>query len=556
MPILKFNIKKHEFHEFDKDNFLSDPSNIAVVTQRSSLVKHVIASRGNGSQRDIHHATGGHTSPNPAPQLDYLTVEEGGYAFEEFFSIETIQSGYTLEQDLRRKIDALVKSEHYNPELITMIGEILPEDSEVQRLLLSLNDKEQERGFKTFLENLFFSNTYATSWNNDADLPKWQPFVSKCKSDPAFKFVLEYGLKKQGKGLSRQDRDSQVSAHLSQTLHEKLERTKLSYKVSKGVVKIGFSIFVNQKPEKVADKVLKYLYKEKTGATAKMFCSQYIYQGLQNTLVEEVLAQQGITLNCDKNMTFDEFKRKHKANVTIAVAALPRELRYISTSIRPGYMQKILENLSLCGEISVDFEASQKKLIAKKKQQAKQYAHDGIKIETDNQTLLYDAVCSVFSEHDEQFSIIHRSPLENSNHKSFQVYAKQNRDDERKAFITVDTDPTTIEIQLEKTSPLCEHEASKIVAMLDAALSEEPNLEGEMSFSNMLNEIQILNAISQLGNQSNKARLIKALDINKGKIQSLIENCKTQQYPQSKTYVKNLQGLIKQQSSLKFFGRN
>ncbi len=127
-----------------------------------------------------------------------------------------------------------------------------------------------------------------------------------------------------------------------------LQKTKVEFKVTKNFHKVPSDFFSSEtsRANAVAERVAKYYYGSHVDprVTAKMFCSQFVFQNLQNALVEK---------SCNGNLTapakgesLETWKKTHIDDIKKAVKEFPPELKHVSSSVTPNGLVAILNKLA------------------------------------------------------------------------------------------------------------------------------------------------------------------------------------------------------------------
>lgn len=152
---------------------------------------------------------------------------------------------------------------------------------------------------------------------------------------------------------------------------DNLEKTKVEFKVTKFFHKVLSDVFKSEKSREndVAERVAKYYYGSHADqkVTAKMFCSQFVFQNLQNALVEQS-CNGGLTAPI-AGETFETWRENHIEKIKGAVKNFPPELKHVSSAVTPNGLVSILSKLAQSKESEADKkpapETSQPPAIAK-----------------------------------------------------------------------------------------------------------------------------------------------------------------------------------------------
>ncbi len=137
---------------------------------------------------------------------------------------------------------------------------------------------------------------------------------------------------------------------------DNLEKTKVEFKVTKFFHKVLSDVFSSEKSreEDVAERVAKYYYGSHADpkVTAKMFCSQFVFQNLQNALVEQS-CNGGLTAP-SAGETFETWRENHIEKIKGAVKKFPPELKHVSSAVTPNGLAAILGKLARSQESETD----------------------------------------------------------------------------------------------------------------------------------------------------------------------------------------------------------
>ncbi len=138
----------------------------------------------------------------------------------------------------------------------------------------------------------------------------------------------------------------------NQRFLENLERTNVQYSVLK-VVGSSIRDFFSRKETRenqVSERIAKYCYQsylvtgEPEKKPSKMFCSQLVFQNLQNTLAEETIGLRKLMIGNERN--FEEWRANHIDEIRDAVKKFPPELKHASSSITPNKLVKALSSIA------------------------------------------------------------------------------------------------------------------------------------------------------------------------------------------------------------------
>ncbi len=129
---------------------------------------------------------------------------------------------------------------------------------------------------------------------------------------------------------------------------DNLEKTEVEFKVTKVFHKVLSDFFRSEESREndVAERVAKYYYGSHADpkVTAKMFCSQFVFQNLQNALVEQS-CNGGLTAPI-AGETFKTWRETHLEKIKEAVKKFPPELKHVSSTVTPNGLISILGKLA------------------------------------------------------------------------------------------------------------------------------------------------------------------------------------------------------------------
>jgi hypothetical protein len=152
-----------------------------------------------------------------------------------------------------------------------------------------------------------------------------------------------------------------------------LEQTAVKFSVAKVVSSTVRDFFSSEKEREgdVAEKVAKYYHKSHAASgvetvggnkVSNVFCSQLVYQCLQNAMVEEKLGGEK-ELGCQQNRRNNKMEIKEDFNtwraanidkIREAVHDFPPEMKHISSSVSPKRLIGFLSNMAKEQEVEVN----------------------------------------------------------------------------------------------------------------------------------------------------------------------------------------------------------
>ncbi len=149
---------------------------------------------------------------------------------------------------------------------------------------------------------------------------------------------------------------------LNENFIAELEKTDLNFKVSKSVTSYIKDFFYSAarffgsaaQEEAVAESIAKYFFKNHASianpdkSESKMYCSQFVYQSMQNATMIETVGEKNLGLNQRGLITetFEDWRSKHIEQIRGAVREFPEELRHISSAVSPKRLTGFLESLA------------------------------------------------------------------------------------------------------------------------------------------------------------------------------------------------------------------
>lgn len=170
-------------------------------------------------------------------------------------------------------------------------------------------------------------------------------YHSTMRDSGSSKFTLEQAFFTQSGAQRFEIEDTD----LREKFVDNLEKTEVEFKVTKLSHKVLSDFFSSEKSreEAVAERVAKYYYESHANPKipAKMFCSQFVFQNLQNALVEK---------SCDNGLatptegeTFEAWRKAHIEKIKEAVKNFPPELKHVSSAVTPNGLVAILNKLAV-----------------------------------------------------------------------------------------------------------------------------------------------------------------------------------------------------------------
>lgn len=142
--------------------------------------------------------------------------------------------------------------------------------------------------------------------------------------------------------------------NLREKFLKNLQKTNVEFKVAKSFHKIPSDFFKSEesREEAVAEAVAKYYYNShhNTAIVSKMFCSQFVFQNLQNALVEKSCEDKGNKLGDGITESFADWKKKHIDAIKKAVKEFPPELKHVSSAVTPNGLASILSKVAERGQ--------------------------------------------------------------------------------------------------------------------------------------------------------------------------------------------------------------
>jgi hypothetical protein len=142
--------------------------------------------------------------------------------------------------------------------------------------------------------------------------------------------------------------------NLREKFLENLQKTGVEFKVAKSFHKIPSDFFKSEKSREddVAEAVAKYYYNShhNPAIVSKMFCSQFVFQNLQNALVEKSCEDKDNKLGNEITEPFEVWKKNHIDAIKKAVEEFPPELKHVSSAVTPNGLASILSKVAERGQ--------------------------------------------------------------------------------------------------------------------------------------------------------------------------------------------------------------